>query len=275
MTAAARLLKKLRRHDGDPCLYIYPFSVQSLVVHFTLVLALRGKLRPGRDLSHLGYRLVNLERNENLREWYLIDVNPLGRVPTLTAKSLPSPLTDALSIVYWVCDHCPNLLPKTHQKEICRLLAELHETIEGFSAANPAVEDFLTAHDITPTHRKALEYKRDWQRKQRELVAMNLSVGRSMTGNSVAFLNQITELRHKYSQGGNWIFGDKTGPTVLDAHVVPFVTRLTDIGLTDLVPEELLVYADTIRSLPPGQEAMGQRPTVWDASLGPIDEIRL
>ncbi|KAL4781270.1 hypothetical protein BJX76DRAFT_21288 [Aspergillus varians] len=275
MTAATRLLNKLRRHEADPCLYIYPFSIQSLVVHFTLVLALRGKLRASRELSHVSYRLVNLEKNENLREWYLVDVNPLGRVPTLTSKSLPSPLTDALSIIYWVCDHCPSLLPKAHQTEICRLLSQLHETLDGFSAANPAVEDFLTNHDITPTHRRALEYKRECQMKQRELVSMNLAAGRSMTGNSVAFLAEIVALRKKHSPGGTWIFGDKVGPTVLDAHVVPFVARLIDINLDELVPPELREYAEIIRALPEGQEAMGQRPTVWDASLGAIDDIRL
>lgn len=83
------------------------------------------------------------------------------QVPTLTGKSLPSPITDALSIVYWVCDQCPDLLPKEHQTEICRLLSQLHETIDGYTAANPAVEDFLTNHDITDTHREALEFKRD------------------------------------------------------------------------------------------------------------------
>lgn len=74
------MLKKLMRHHTDPCLYIYPFSVQSLVVHFAIILALRGKLRPSRDLAHMGYRLVNVNRNENLREWYLVDVNSLGQV---------------------------------------------------------------------------------------------------------------------------------------------------------------------------------------------------
>ncbi|KAL4935553.1 hypothetical protein BDV06DRAFT_228712 [Aspergillus oleicola] len=274
MTAVTRVLKKLKRHEADPCLYLYPFSVQSLVVHFAIILALRGKSRPARDLSQMGYRLVNIDKNENLHEWYLVDVNPLGRVPTLTGKSLASPLTDALSIVYWVCDHCPDLLPKAHQTEITRLLCELHETLDGYSAVNPRVEDLLSHHDITPTHRKALEYKRDWQKKQRELVSMNMSVGRSMTSSSMGFLKEIVELRDKYSDGSPWIFG-KTGPTVLDAHVVPFVSWLIDIGLGDLVPDHLGEYAERIRALPQGREAMGKRPTVWDASLGPIDEIRL
>ncbi|KAL4903128.1 hypothetical protein BDW74DRAFT_52538 [Aspergillus multicolor] len=274
MSPGSRLLKKLTRKQADPCLYTYPFSVQSLVVHFAIVFALRAKQRPSRELTQLGFRLVNVDRNENLREWYL-KVNPYGRVPTLTYSALPSPLTDALSIVYWICDQCPSLLPKAHQTEICRLLTQLHESLDRYGAANPTVDDLLTNHDITPTHRKALEYKRDCQRKQRELVSLNLSDGQSMTANSISFMNEIVELQDKYSKRGTWIFGDKVGPTVLDAHVVPFVTRLEDIGLEDLVPDQLRKYADRIKKLPQGKEAMGQRPTVWDASLGPIDEIRL
>jgi hypothetical protein len=86
MSRASRLWKKVRqtnKHDGL-CLYVYPFSIQCIVVQLTVALALRGKLRASRDLAHLKYRLVNLEKNENLQEWYLLEVNPLGRVSNLT-----------------------------------------------------------------------------------------------------------------------------------------------------------------------------------------------
>ncbi|KAL4883542.1 hypothetical protein BJY04DRAFT_206436 [Aspergillus karnatakaensis] len=275
MTAAARFWKKIRRSEADPCLYIYPFSIQSIVVQFTIVFALRGKSRPTRELSSLGYRLVNIERNENLREWYLLNVNPLGRVPTLTSKSFPSPLTDSLGIVYWICDQYPALLPKEHQTEICRLLSELNDHLDGLSSPNPAVEDFLTSHDITPAHRQALEYKRDRHRKQREIASMNLSDGYSMTKQTTAFLTEIVQLRDKYSKGGTWIFGNAIGPTVLDAHVVPFIARLRDISLEELVPEQLARYADRILASSEWKEVMGQRATVWDPSMGPIDELRM
>ncbi|KAL5342077.1 hypothetical protein BJX70DRAFT_386235 [Aspergillus crustosus] len=275
MTAAARFWKKIRRNEADPCLYIYPFSVQSIVVQFTIVLALRGKARPTCDLANLGYRLVNIERNENLREWYLANINPLGKVPTLTSKLFPAPLTDSLAIVYWVCDQYPGLLPKEHQTEICRLLSELHDNLEGFGSPNPAVEDFLTNHDITAAHRQALEFKRDRQRKQQEMAAMSLVDGYSMTNKTTAFLTEIVELRNKYSKGGTWIFGNRVGPTVLDAHVVPFIARLRDISLEELVPEELRGYADTILAARDWREVMGQRATVWDPSMGPIDDLRM
>jgi hypothetical protein len=38
----------------------------------------------------------------------------------------------------------------------------LHEALDRYGAANPTVDDLLTNHDITPSHRQALEYKRDW-----------------------------------------------------------------------------------------------------------------
>ncbi|KAL2846186.1 hypothetical protein BJY01DRAFT_175883 [Aspergillus pseudoustus] len=274
MSRASRLWKKVRqssRNDGL-CLYVYPFSIQCIVVQFTVALALRRKSRASRDLGHLRYRLVNLEKNENLQEWYLLDINPLGRVPTLTGKALPSPLTDCLSVVYWVCEQCPALLPESHRTEISRLLTQLHENFEGYSSPNPAVEDLLVNHDITPTHRQALEYKRECQRKQREVVANNVSDGNSMTKETTAFLDEIVVQLDKHGKGTIWIYGD-VGPTVLDAHVVAFVARLTDISLEDLVPPELRAYAATIMALPEWREVMKGRPTVWDPLLEPVDEL--
>ncbi|KAJ0419921.1 hypothetical protein BJY00DRAFT_149833 [Aspergillus carlsbadensis] len=274
MSRASRLWKKVRhtnKHDGL-CLYVYPFSIQCIVVQLTVALALRGKLRATRDLAHLKYRLVNLEKNENLQEWYLLEVNPLGRVPTLTGKALPSPLTDCLSVIYWICEQCPDLLPVKYRTEILRLLTQLHENFEGYSSPNPAVEDLLANHDITPTHRQALEYKRECQRKQREIVANNVSDGHSMTQETTAFLDEIVLQLEKHGNGTIWIFGD-VGPTALDAHVVAFVARLTDISLEDLVPPILRAYSATIMGLPEWQEVMKGRPTVWDPLLEPVDEL--
>ncbi|KAL2808085.1 hypothetical protein BJX63DRAFT_52802 [Aspergillus granulosus] len=274
MSRASRLWNKVRQSNthADLCLYIYPFSIQCIVVQFTVALALRGKLRASRDLARLKYRVVNLEKNENLQEWYLLDVNPLGRVPTLAGKALPSPVTDCLSVVYWVCEQCPALLPACHRTAISRLLTQLHENFEGYSSPNPAVEDLLANHDITPMHRQALEYKRECQTKHREAVANNVSEGNSMTNETTTFLDEIAVQLEKHGNGTIWIYGD-VGPTVLDAHVVAFVARLTDIGLEDLVPPELRAYAAVIMALPEWKEVMKGRPTVWDPLLEPVDEL--
>lgn len=49
-------------------------------------------------------------------------------------------------------------------------------------------------------------------------------------------------------QPTGWLFGDK--PTALDAHLVVFIARMTDVGRSGLIPEKLRQY---------GQWAM-QRP---------------
>jgi hypothetical protein len=110
------------------------------------------------------------------------------------------------------------------------------------------------------------------QRKQREVVANNVSDGHSMTQETTAFLDEIVVQLEKHGKGTIWIFGD-IGPTVLDAHVVAFVARLTDISLEDLVPPILRAYAATIMGLPEWQEVMKGRPTVWDPLLEPVDEL--
>ncbi|KAE8399019.1 hypothetical protein BDV37DRAFT_275649 [Aspergillus pseudonomiae] len=157
-----RFYQKLRgRDDSDPCLYIFPFSLHSIMVQFTIALALRNKSQSSRELGRIKYRLVNLHRNENLSEDYLVHVNPRGKVPALTAKSIPAPLTDSLSISYWVCEQHPSLIPETHRTTIQRLLSQLHR-IQADNNPNPAVDDILARTDISLEHRRALEHKRDW-----------------------------------------------------------------------------------------------------------------
>ncbi|KIW26367.1 uncharacterized protein PV07_09467 [Cladophialophora immunda] len=38
-----------------------------------------------------------------------------------------------------------------------------------------------------------------------------------------------------------WIYNNK--PTALDAHLVPFIARLTDVGWANLIPQKLREYA--------------------------------
>ncbi|KAB8252759.1 hypothetical protein BDV35DRAFT_165490 [Aspergillus flavus] len=131
------------------------------MVQFTIALALRDKSQSSRELAKIKHRLVNLHRNENLSEDYLLHVNPKGKVPALTSKSIPAPLTDSLSISYWVCEQHPSLIPEAHRTTIQRLLSQLHH-IQAENNPNPAVDDLLARTDISPEHRRALEYKRDW-----------------------------------------------------------------------------------------------------------------
>ncbi|KAE8164561.1 hypothetical protein BDV40DRAFT_110357 [Aspergillus tamarii] len=131
------------------------------MVKFTIALALRNKSQSSQNLAKIKHRLVNLHRNENLGEDYLLHINPRGKVPALTAKSISAPLTDSLSISYWVCEQHSSLIPETHRKTIQRLLSHLHR-IQADNNPNPAVDDLLARNDISPEHRRALKYKREW-----------------------------------------------------------------------------------------------------------------
>ena len=79
------------------------------------------------------------------------------------------------------------------------------------------------------------------------------------------------------AQGGDslWLFGPNAGPTLLDAHTVPFIARLLDekVNRHDLVPSKLQEYAARVMKLPEWDAVTHGRPTVWNASLGPVREL--
>lgn len=75
-------------------------------------------------------------------------------------------------------------------------------------------------------------------------------------------------------EGSTWLFGDDTGPTLLDAHLVPFIIRLLDCGRGDLVPERLQVYAKHIANLPSWYEVSHGRSTLWDVSVGHVHLLK-
>ncbi|KAB8225762.1 hypothetical protein BDV33DRAFT_77802 [Aspergillus novoparasiticus] len=241
------------------------------MVQFTIALALRDKSQSSRELAKIKHRLVNLHRNENLSEDYLLHVNPRGRVPAFTSKSIPAPLTDSLSISYWVCEQHPSLIPETHRTTIQRLLSQLHR-IQADNNPNPAVDDFLARKDISPEHRRALEYKRDCDRKQIEPDLDN-EYEEGMTDQARQLFSEVLIEYQKFNHGAMWIFGDKIRPTVLDAHIVSFIARLIDIHLEELVPSQLQTYAKAIMELPEWETVMQGMPTVWNPSLGPIDQL--
>lgn len=79
------------------------------------------------------------------------------------------------------------------------------------------------------------------------------------------------------AQGGDspWLFGPDAGPTLLDAHTVPFIARLMDdkVKRHDLVPPELQEYATRVMKRPEWDAVTHGRPTVWNASLGPVRDL--
>ncbi len=67
-----------------------------------------------------------------------------------------------------------------------------------------------------------------------------------------------------------WIFGDDVSPTLLDAHLVPFIARLLDAGREDLVPPVLKSYAAKVMETAEYQEVTRGRATLWNISYGHV-----
>ena len=65
-----------------------------------------------------------------------------------------------------------------------------------------------------------------------------------------------------------WLFGD--APTVLDAHAVPFVARMLDVGRDALVPARVAAYARRVMARPEWQAVTHGRPTMWHPSMGRV-----
>jgi glutathione S-transferase len=53
------------------------------------------------------------------------------------------------------------------------------------------------------------------------------------------FLASVVDIMS--GENGGWLFGEN--PTALDAHLVPFLARMTDVGRTSLLPLKLREYA--------------------------------
>jgi hypothetical protein len=77
-----------------------------------------------------------------------------------------------------------------------------------------------------------------------------------------------------YSDASPWFFGVETGPTVLDAHIVPFIARVGEGGRAGLIPEDLRNYARRIVTLPQWLRVTHGRRTMWDISYGHVHLLR-
>lgn len=233
------------------------------------------------------------------------------QVPALTGPKLSAPLTDSVDISFWLCGHYPKLLPPEHESTIRDLFSKLHDinifTLSARRDAMPsewpasgipptAIDALLAKPDseISPEYRRALENKRELYARHRSLLhelpmtnAGNFSHNKTKADalspaqidlaekDARDFFARVLSL-HK-AQGGDslWLFGPDTGPTVLDAHTVPFIARLMDdkVKRHDLVPPEIQEYATRVMRLPEWDAVTHGRPTVWNASLGPVRDL--
>ncbi|KAL1864154.1 hypothetical protein VTK73DRAFT_6152 [Phialemonium thermophilum] len=262
-------------------LYVFPFSLYSIMARLTAALGAAYHAPPSRPLS-IELLLVNLHRDEELAEAYLTQINPKGQVPAMTSDSLPAPLTDSRDISFWFAEeHYPGLLPDPHRPEIETLLADLHavqaaslsvkEPSEDLQVQvpNPGLDKLLARDDLSPAYKEALRLKKQYY---------DSSLGPSLRPESVDkarrqatdLFDAVLKLRSPSFDSGRslWLYGDETGPTVLDAHLAPFIARLEDAGQRDLVLPRLLDYAAGITALPAWDLVTRGRSTLWNVSYG-------
>lgn len=78
-------------------------------------------------------------------------------------------------------------------------------------------------------------------------------------------------LAREERNGGSFIFGEK--PTVLDAVVTAFLSRLLDVEQTDLVEDpNVWDYHREATETEAWKQTMNGRKTIWQLSDGPADQ---
>ncbi|KAI1341352.1 hypothetical protein F5Y15DRAFT_375812 [Xylariaceae sp. FL0016] len=270
--------------EAEYTLYSSPFSLYSMMARHTVQLgpATNGA-RPPRNIA---LRFVNHKQNENLGEEYLVKVNPKGQVPAMTGKVLDAPLSSSISISLYLAErHYPAMLPPAHAGAIRDLMDRIH-AIYGlsFSNKNPTaemtrynpspVEAILERGDLSPEYRAALEAKLKFH-NEGNAKAFHPDIVSRARAELQAIFAEIVE--HRRQSGAHddddaeWTFGAQVGPTVLDSHLLPLVLRCVEVGNGELVPRELRRWAEARAKGPSWLKVMRGRPTVWNASMGPVE----
>ncbi|EED21552.1 conserved hypothetical protein [Talaromyces stipitatus ATCC 10500] len=271
--------------NAEYTLYSSPFSLYSMMARHTIQLGrTTHSAKPPKDIT---LKFVNRGKEENLSEYYLTKVNPKGQVPAMTGNVLKQPLTDSISIsLYLAENHYPDLLPDEHAAVIKDLLQRFHSVYGlSFSNKNPTpemiqhnpspVEDFLKRTDISPEYRKALEAKLKFHNENNG-IAFHPDVVAKARADLRTIFAEIIELRRQsgaLKTPAEWIFGNKVGPTVLDSHMLPLVLRCIEVGNAELVPQELQLWAKTNEKSPTWEKVMHGRPTRYDPSMGPVEDM--
>lgn len=156
-------------------LYVFPFSLYSIIARFTISLASHYHEGP-QGLPKITHKLVNLHRDENLEEWYLITINPQGQVPVLVSESdafsRVSKIAGSLAISRFFCGlYFPKMIPEEHRVTIEDCLEKIHAIValslsvkdpdedDKIEIRNKNLDELLARKDISTTYRRVLEYK--------------------------------------------------------------------------------------------------------------------
>ncbi|KAK8075845.1 hypothetical protein PG997_010508 [Apiospora hydei] len=268
--------------NAEYTLYSAPFSLYSMMARHTALLG--PTTANARSPKQVTLRFVHHKKDENLAEDYLVHINPKGQVPAMTGGPLQQPLTDSISITLYLAEtHYPAMLPAAHAGVIRDLLGRFH-AIPGlsFTNKNPTkemtqrnpspVEEILKRTDLSPEYRKALEGKLKFHNENNALAFQPAVVAKAHADLRTIFA-EIVAHRERSGPSPEWTFGNDVGPTALDSHLLPLVLRCVDAGNGKLVPPELRRWAAALAGGPVWQRVMHGKPTLWDASMGPVEEM--
>ncbi|KUL87831.1 hypothetical protein ZTR_03134 [Talaromyces verruculosus] len=238
------------------------------MTRYTLLLRGTSARDPASELT-VEERVVDIFHEEQLEEWFLCDINPMGQVPVLTHPTeLSAPMPDSLAITMFLADRYPSLIPPTHGEQIHQLLNDLH-SINYFSLSFPgrpqvasgfkaAVLKRLDRPGISQRYLTALKYKLEVLETdkiggiQPAKVESEIERTRSLLARIEGYVEP---------QKGPWVFGLNV-PTALDAHLVVFIARLRDVGRDVLIPTRLGEYASKAMEMPEWETLMEDRKTM-------------
>ncbi|KAM0166591.1 hypothetical protein ACHAQE_001397 [Botrytis cinerea] len=208
-------------------------------------------------------QVVDIFNEEQLSEHFLCEVNSMGQVPVLTSPALSKPIADSLEITHWLAKLYPLLIPESYSSQINSFLERLH-ALNFFSLSFPgrpqvangfkAAAEKRLAGDITERYRKALLYKIEVLKRdkigglQPEVTAAMSKLAQTLLIDLESVL-PIPDKDSVHHKSGPWLFGLEH-PTALDAHLLPFISRLRDVGRQELIPAKLGEYADLALETP-------------------------
>ncbi|KAJ6780566.1 hypothetical protein PWT90_10657 [Aphanocladium album] len=264
--------------DGaEYTLHCFTFSLYSLMVRFALGL---GRQVNDENAPRVQLKFVNLQAHENLSEDYLTKVNSKGQVPSLTSSLLPSPLSDSQQIAKWLCEKQPELVPATRKETIDRLMEKLYSfhfkalNIPPEAAANgiPNVAAAMLENaTISEKHRRALEIKSIFHDTLHSRTIESEHIAQVEAHVSAFMIELAGIIEENKVTDSPWIFGQQ--PTILDAYASALIIRLLDTNRLDLLPTTVQTYGKAVQQSVEWNKVTHDRPTVYNASMGPVAEL--
>lgn len=265
--------------DAVYTLHYFPFSLYSIMIRFGFEIA--ASLDPDTSPKYQA-KLVNLHEDEEVSEAYLTEVSSKGQVPALTSPSLPANITDSRDISNWLREQQPLLVPTEHRETIDRLIESLY-SFHAMAVSIPEKDRIhgvpnvaaakLERSDISDKYRRALEMKSVFHDTNycRTLEADNVEQTEVLCQAFTSALDEILTASGR-SEDQRWLFG---GPTIIDAHAVPLISRLLERGRTELVPSAVEAYAKGAMESEEWKKTTHGRGTVFDpARYGHVRDFK-